>query len=104
MAVSEPRDWNVPYREPEIQEPQAQLDELYAELAGLHTLEPDVALLRLAYMGAWAAAVRNRLSRSQSMYTRGFVKREIEPFIIALAIQARLLERVGSIRRARHRT
>jgi hypothetical protein len=58
------RIWSEVPHDSEIEGFQTELDDLYRELIGIHGLEPDAALLRVAHMNAWAAAVRSRFSRS----------------------------------------
>ena len=85
--------------DPQVEWGRCELDHLHAELVDLHAVDPDVALLRLAKLNGRAAAIRGRLSRSPSIYVSGFLSRELEPFVDALAVQAKLIERVGYLRR-----
>ncbi len=92
-----------PEEEPSIATIQIELDRLYQELLALHGVEPDVALLRLAHMGAWASSVRGRLSRVPCKATWTFMARELDPFVEALGTHAKLLGQAASIRRTNRR-
>ena len=92
-----------PSSEPDIPALQVQLDRMYEELLTVPALEPDAALRRLATLTAWASGVRGRLSRSPGRATSRFVTAELEPFLLTLDLQTRLIQRAALIQRGSRR-
>jgi len=92
-----------PSSEPDIPAFQDHLDRMYEELLTLPALEPDAALRRLATLMSWASGVRGRLSRSPGRATSRFVTAELEPFLMTLDLQTRLIQKAALIQRGTHR-